>query len=104
NIIDHAVQSHDIIIPRIPSAIGTYAVRYANKYDKAVLGEIVACNWDSYWYYNYKGKLGAPYFYWKQKRVTQKIGHAIYVTKHFLQDRYPNKGKSIGCSDVALKS
>src|SRR5699024_5634900 len=103
DIIGNAVKNHDTIISRIPSAIGSYAIQYANEFDKPVLGEIVACNWDSYWYYNYKGKMVAPYFYWKQKWITQKVDHAIYVTKHFLQDRYPNNGKSIGCSDVALK-
>ena len=101
--IQEAVKQSDVIVARLPSAIGSYAVQFANKLNKPVLAEVVACNWDSFWYYNYKGKVLAPYFYWKQKRIIKDIGHAIYVTEHFLQGRYPTKGKSIGCSDVTLK-
>ncbi|MCW9706772.1 glycosyltransferase [Fodinibius salsisoli] len=102
-IIREAVEQSSVIIARLPSAIGSYAVQFANEFNKPVLGEVVACNWDSFWYYNYKGKLVAPYFYWKQRKIIKNIDYAIYVTQHFLQDRYPNNGESIGCSDVSLK-
>ncbi len=101
-IIRSAVKESDLIIARLPSSIGSYTVRFAKEYEKAVLGEVVACNWGSFWNYNFKGKVVAPFFYLKQKKVTKKVGHVIYVTEHYLQDRYPNSGKSIGCSDVVL--
>ena len=34
----------------------------------------------------------------------KKVDNSIYVTKYFLQERYPSLGRSIACSDVRLKS
>jgi glycosyltransferase involved in cell wall biosynthesis len=38
----------------------------------------------------------------KYQSILQKASHTIYVTDHFLQSRYPTKGKAIGCSDVIV--
>lgn len=102
--VEKAVLSHDVIMARLPSALGSLVVKYAKKHNKPIIAEVVACNWDSFWYYNWKGKMVAPYFYFKQKRVIKKLNYAIYVTKNYLQNLYPNTGKSINCSNVELKT
>ena len=99
-----AVLEHDIIMPRIPSALGALAVEYAIKYNKPLLGEVVGCTWDGYWNYSIKGKIVAPYYFFKQKRIVKKLSYAIYVTSEFLQRRYPTSGKSTNCSNVVIEN
>lgn len=100
--VEKAVLSHDIIIPRVPSALGTLAVNYAKKHKKPFLGEVVGCTWDGYWNYSLKGKVVAPYFFIKQKATVKKLPYAIYVTGEFLQKRYPTNGKYTNCSNVEI--
>lgn len=100
--VEKAVLEHDIIIPRVPSALGTLAVNYAKKYKKPFLGEVVGCTWDGYWNYSLKGKIVAPYFFIKQKNTVKKLPYVIYVTGKFLQNRYPTNGKSTNCSNVEI--
>ena len=97
-----AVKESDIGIARLPSSSGSLAVKFALLYNKPLLVEFVACGWDAYWNYNWKGKLVAPYFYFKQRMRMRKVPYVIYVTERFLQKRYPTKGKSLALSDVAL--
>jgi len=101
-IIEKAVKEHDIIIVRLPSAIGVIAKKIAEKLGKPVLVEVVACVFDALWNYDWRGKLMAHYKMYQYKRHIQSATHVIYVTEKFLQDRYPTKGKSIGCSDVVI--
>jgi glycosyltransferase involved in cell wall biosynthesis len=101
-IIKKAVDDHDVIILRLPSAIGAIAFEYANSINKPVLIEKVACVYDALWNYDWRGKLIAKQKMKKYQDILQKSSHTIYVTDNFLQSRYPTKGKSIGCSDVIL--
>jgi len=97
-----SVLENDVIIARLPSSSGSLAVEYALKYKKPLMVEFVACGWDSYWNYNWKGKLVAPYFFIRQRIRMLKVPYVIYVTKKFLQNRYPTRGKAISLSDVEL--
>jgi glycosyltransferase involved in cell wall biosynthesis len=102
-IIAAAVKEHEVIVARLPSAIGTLAVRYALRHKKPLLVEYVACTFDAYWNYNWKGKLIAYFKMWEQQRIMRHVPYVIYVTNNFLQSRYPTKGKHIACSDVELQ-
>ncbi len=101
-IISGAVQSHDIIIVRLPSSSPSYAIKAAKRYGKPVLAEVVACSWDVLTNHSLLGKLMAPWYSYKLWRNARSLKHTLYVTNKFLQNRYPTKGKSIGCSDVIL--
>ncbi|SDW42834.1 Glycosyltransferase involved in cell wall bisynthesis [Marinococcus luteus] len=102
--IKKAVQSHDCLIARLPSEYGYTAIKYAKKYNKPYLVEVVACGWDSLWNYNIKGKILAPINFLKQKKHVKNAQLVVYVTNNFLQKRYPTKGDNISCSNVALHS
>jgi glycosyltransferase involved in cell wall biosynthesis len=102
--VEDAVRNADIVVARLPSGTGSLAVKYARKFRKPYLAEITACNWDSFWNYNWKGRLIAPYYWLKQRRITKYLPFAIYVTKDFLQRRYPCRGETIHCSNVELKT
>ena len=100
--IREAVQSHDIIVARLPSRNGNIAAVYAKELNKPLLTEFVACTLDAYWYHSFKGKLIAYYYFLKQKKIMKDVQYCIYVTKQFLQGRYPSAGKSINCSNVVI--
>ena len=69
---------------------------------KPYLVEVVGCPWDSLWNYGIKGKIIAPSLTFSMKKQVKNAEYVIYVTKHFLQERYPTKGKSTNCSNVEI--
>lgn len=101
NIIKNEVMNADHIISRV-STLGYIAAKYAKKYNKPYLVEVVGCTWDSMWNYSFKGKILAPFSYYNQKRIVKDAPYVVYVTKNFLQKRYPNFRKNINASNVSL--
>lgn len=98
------VINNDFIIARLPSNVGSAAIKYARKYKKPYLVEVVGCPWDAYWNHSLKGKLIAPFMYYTTKRDIRDAEYVVYVTHEFLQRRYHSMGKTLGCSDVSLPS
>lgn len=92
----------DIVIIRMPSFIGNEAVKICNKLNKNYLIELVGCPWDALWNCGLKGKIIAPYMFFKTRKNVKYAPYALYVTSKFLQKRYPTKGVNIACSDVSL--
>lgn len=78
------------------------ASRYAQKYHKPFLVEVVSCTWDAYWNHSTMGKIIAPFLTLFTRRMVRRASHVVYVTEEFLQRRYPTKGRQIAVSDVAL--
>ncbi|SDI42167.1 glycosyltransferase family 4 protein [Natribacillus halophilus] len=102
SIVKNAVIESDYVVARLPSMAGFMAINYAKKYNKPYLTEVVACPWDAYWNHSLKGKIVAPFMYLATKKLARGSNYVIYVTNQFLQRRYPTKGKSVNCSNVAL--
>lgn len=98
------VDKADILVIRLPSTIGSVALRYARKIGKPYLVEVVACPWDSLKNHSLLGVLYAPYSRFKLKKLVAESQFVIYVTDAFLQRRYPTKYQSAGISDVVLKN
>ena len=98
------IREADILVIRLPSTIGSVAVKIANELHKPYLVEVVACPWDSLNNHSFLGKLYAPFSRRKLKNLVKKAPYVNYVTKEFLQDRYPNNFYSIGLSDVIIKN
>ncbi len=94
------VASHDLVVARLPSIIGSWALREAWRESKPALVEMVGCPWDALWNHSPKGKLVAPWFWAKNRRLLRKATHTVYVTESFLQARYPTAGACASCSDV----
>lgn len=103
SIIYNEVKNCDLVIARLPSSIGSMAVAAAKKYDKPYLVEVVGCPWDaSINYGSLLGKLMAPYGFINLKRITSNSSYLIYITKSFLQKRYPSKGQYVVCPNVQI--
>lgn len=100
-IIKKEVKNAEYIILRT-SSFANIASRYAKKYKKPYLVEVVGCAWDATWNYNLLGKLMAPVSYILQRKTVRAADYAVYVTENFLQNRYPANGEVTNCSNVAL--
>ena len=53
--VDRLVADHDIVVARLPSLIGSWALRSAWRQNKPVLVEMVGCPWDALWNHSLKG-------------------------------------------------
>ncbi|ALS26652.1 family 1 glycosyl transferase [Paenibacillus sp. 32O-W] len=103
-LLTEAVGKADAVIARMPSEIGSEAIRVARKLGKPYAVEMVACCWDGLWNYgNLQGKLYAPLALRKTRALVKKAPFALYVTEQFLQRRYPcSGGTTAACSNVEI--
>lgn len=97
-LLDHV----DLIFARMPSQTSNVVLEVAQKKHKPYLVEVGGCAWDSFWNHGLLGKAIAPYMYLCARKNIEKATFATYVTKEFLQRRYPNKGITANCSNVYL--
>lgn len=102
-IIEQAIQTHDVLVARLPSFVARKAIDGANKLKKAVIVEAVGCPWDALFNHSLSGKLLAPWAYFQMRKYIAKAPFVIYVTQSFLQSRYPNQHRNIGISDVIIR-
>ena len=97
------VAEADGVIARLPSRLGQVFIAEAIRQNKPYSIEVVACPWDALWNYgSWKGKLVAPFAMLNMKRRLMSASFGLYVTKEFLQSRYPTKGRSTFCSNVEI--
>lgn len=98
------VARSDAVIARLPSENGLIAADAARSMGKPWIVEVLGCPWDGLWNYgNWQGKFYAPVMAWRTRRTVARAPFAFYVTREFLQDRYPCvNGNAIGCSDVEV--
>ncbi len=103
--IEKLAMDHDAVIVRLPGEFGLLAASVARKINKKCLIEVVGCAWDVMWNYGgFTSKIYAPYFFLKTKNSIRKSNVTIYVTKSFLQGRYPSSkdAVTINIADVEL--
>ena len=93
----------DMVVGRFDSIVSCRAAYCANKIRKPFLAELMADAWDGYWNHGIIGKIIAPYMYLATRNAVKDADFAIYVTKSFLQKRYPCKGFTTNVSNVLIK-
>lgn len=91
------------VIARLPSINGYLAVYLAKLLGKPCLVEVVGCTFDAYWYYSLLGKFLTFPAYCIMRHCVSLASHTLYVTKRFLQKRYPSRNVSISISDLSIK-
>lgn len=101
--IDEALQAADLAIIRLPSIIGLAACKRAVKLKKPWAVEVVTCAKDAYRGQGLKGKLIAGHLYRKNKKYIAKADRALYVTRDFLQKRYPTKAPKTAVSNAMIE-
>lgn len=98
------VAKADMIFARMPSNTSNSILKIARKLKKEYLVEVGGCAWDSYWNHGVMGKIIAPLMFYKERKYVKEAKFATYVTKEFLQKRYPSDGISTNCSNVYLQT
>ncbi|MEX1014116.1 MAG: glycosyltransferase [Candidatus Paceibacterota bacterium] len=86
------VQNANAVIVRLPSEYGLMAIQLAELLKIPYGVEVVGCAWDSYWNYgSLQAKIYAPIAYIRMKKAVATSDFIVYVSKNFLQNRYPPK-------------
>ena len=102
NILRENIKNCDGVVIRLDSFLGLIAVRECTKLKKKYIVECVGCAWDSFWNHGLSGKILAPFLFAQMKLAIKHAPYVVYVTKGFLQSRYPTNGKNTNISNVAL--
>lgn len=102
--IKNLVAEHDAVVARLPSEIGLILINEAVAQGKPYAIEMVGCPFDAYRNYgSLKAWFYAPFAAYRVRRAVKSAGFVTYVTKSFLQKRYPcNFGLSTNYSDVLI--
>lgn len=98
------IPKYDLLILRLHSMLAYQAFSIAKKHRIPYLAESMSCAWDGLWNINIIGKILAPYMFFSMKRTVWNAQYAAYVTKSFLQKRYPCRAKSLSASNVFIDS
>lgn len=96
------IKNSDGIIIRLDSFLGLLGIKECIRQNKPFVTEVVGCAWDSFWNHGISGKILAPFMFLMMKNAVRKSPYTIYVTKQFLQNRYPTKGINTNISNVDL--
>ena len=103
SVVRKAVLSADCVIARLPSALGYVACHEAIRTGTPWAVEVVGCPHDALWNYGTAiGRAATLPYRWLQRHYVKRARYAIYVSRRFLQDRYPCGGISVGCPDAAI--
>lgn len=98
-----AVAEADVVIARLPSETALQACTAARHHGKPYLVEVVACPWDALWFHGSKvARAYAPIFAARNRKAISRAPVARYVTRAFLQGRYPTSGIAFVASNVEL--
>lgn len=103
-IIRELVPQMDLVVGYMPNDNGNYALKTAHRHGIPFLSFLVADTWYSLRYHQrLLVRLNAPYRWLTTRRAIRQSDYVHYVTREFLQRRYPTRGKALGCSDTNLR-
>lgn len=103
-VLEDCIPNMDLVIGYARMGNGDKALRIAHKYNIPYLTFLVGCPWDTLRnHHRLLARIMAPITYFSTRKTVSESDYVHYVTKSFLQKRYPTRGKSIGCSDINLK-
>lgn len=103
-IIESEIVDADYVIARLPGTYSVQAIKICQRLRKPYIVELVGCPWDALTTHSIKGKLAAPIITLSTKEIVKKAPFVVYVTKYYLQKKYPTNGISTNCSNVTLPS
>ncbi|WLR49050.1 glycosyltransferase [Halobacillus litoralis] len=102
--IDKEIMNSDYLVIRVPSILGLYAMKLAEKNKKPYIVEVVGCAWDAISNKGISKRIPAHIITYLMQKAVRKAKYVVYVTEEFLEERYPTNGKYIACSNVTLSS
>ena len=100
-LLERLVPSMDLVVGYMPSGDADTAMRIARRHEIPFLSFLVACPWDSlHNHHRLLARLMAPISFLTTRYSVRHSDYVHYVTKEFLQRRYPTEGRALGCSDT----
>lgn len=97
------IENFDALIIRVPSEIGFLASEIAFDLGTPYVCEVVACPADAMDGFNsLKSRLYKHIIVSEMQRAVMQSDGVLYVTSHFLQNRYPTKGFTTVASNVEI--
>ena len=101
-ILEREIGFGNAVILRLHSYYSYIAAKICVKRGIPYLAEAVGCPFDSLSHHSIKGKILAPSAVLRMRYSMRHASYAIYVTRRFLQKRYPTRGMIASVSDVEL--
>lgn len=103
-LLESLIPQMNLVVGYIPNGNAYGAYKIARRYKIPFLSFVVACTWDAlHNHQRFYARVMAPFQYLITRYIIRNSDYVHYVTKEFLQRRYPTKGKSLGCSDINLR-
>lgn len=97
-------KSDFVIIRSITNFYTLMATKICRKLNKRYLIEVTGVAFDALWNHgDILGKIYAIPIELKKQKYLKDSPYAVYVTERALQERYPCKGETLGCSDVEIQ-
>lgn len=97
------LQNVSAVIARLPSRLGMITIEMAKMESLPYAVELVGCPDEALANLkSLKARIYKPYMVKKTKEIVLESTYTLYVTKKYLQNKYPTKGKAIACSNVVL--
>ncbi|MEJ0027265.1 MAG: glycosyltransferase family 4 protein [Rhizomicrobium sp.] len=101
--LEAAIRATDVVVARLPSEIGMLAAKIARRMGKPLIIEVVACVWDGLAHHgSIVASIYAPIAYWRMRREISRSEWTLYVSREFLQHRYPSYGEKVCVSNVQI--
>jgi len=102
-IIANTLQGCDALIARLPSEIGLLSISIAKQLNLPYAIELVGDPFNALWYYGkFIGKIYAPIISYRVKKAVKDCNFVLYVTREYLQKKYPTNGYIESCSNVEI--
>ncbi|MFY8285224.1 glycosyltransferase family 4 protein [Pseudoalteromonas sp. SSMSWG5] len=103
NMLRQIIRHFDALVIRVPSEIGFLASEIALELEIPYVCEVVACPSDAMDGFNsIKAKLYKRIIVQSMRKAVLFSSGALYVTRYFLQERYPTKGFTCIASNVEI--
>ena len=103
NILNELIPQMDLVIGYAPGHNLYEALKIAKSNNIPFMTFLVACPWDGmHNHQRFIVRLLAPLYFLETRAIVKNSDYVHYVTKSFLQKRYPTNGISLGCSDTNL--
>ena len=96
------MQEADLVIIRNCN-LGWSVAQACRKANKPWMMEVAGDYFKAYWYHgSLAAKLFAPFAEWQSKKWISRAPYVMYVTKEYLQKKYPAKGETTYASNVNI--
>jgi glycosyltransferase involved in cell wall biosynthesis len=102
-VIANTLQGCDALIARLPSEIGLLSISIAKQLNLPYAIELVGDPFNALWYHGkFIGKMYAPIISYRVKKTVKDCNFVLYVTREYLQKKYPTNGYIESCSNVEI--